>query len=314
MTKRSETDLVLELFHDLSIINSFGVQLDLLLNCSCFGEIGTSKELLDNVSYIIDSCTSNGVPISSVTTMTPSIAQHIRRHYKDIKLKCSINNHSCSSPRQLDMLRDYYDGFYYNRDYNYDFTTLKCISSYCKENNKELYLLANSGCFTDCPVRQVHQNSAAHLHDTISRKDIIVKNVAICGQYLEDKQHRLDYLSFSNIIRPEDLYLWEPYVTCIKLATRVTPNLKNIVEAYVGRSYDGDLMSLTEPAYVFQYYPQIVNNKMISSDYVKERIMRKCGMQCSNCGLCKSTMENALVTLQDSEWLTTHDVFLSRMK
>ena len=310
VTSRTEDDLILELFQDLSRICDLDISVDLLLNSSCFGELTSSTELMKKISYIIDACQANGVPIDSVTTMSTIVAEHVKNNYDHIMIKCSVNNHSCSSPRQLDILKNFYNGFYYNRDYNYDFETLKSVSDYCKHNNKELYLLANSGCFTDCPVRQLHQNTAAHMQEIISRQDNLIKNVALCGSYLEYEQNRIDYLSFSNIIRPEDICLWEDYVDVIKLATRASSNLREIVSAYVTRSYDGDLLSLTEPSHIFSYMPNIIDNKLIPNDYAKNRIRHQCGIKCNTCGHCSDVVKQALTTLTDVEWLQTHEQFL----
>ena len=307
---RDDIELTAELLYDLSIISSLGIKLNLLVNSSCFGETSLSSELVNNIDEILQICNNHDAPIYAVTTVSYVLAQQLKNKHPQLHIKCSINNHSLSSVRQLDILKDFYDGFYYNRDYNYDFDTLKEISSWCRSHNKKLYLLVNSGCFTDCPVRQLHQNIAAHSAEVSKRQDNFTLNVAICGGYLQDAIHQKDYLSYSNVIRPEDVHIWKPYVDGIKLATRASQNIYKIGESYILEKYEGDLLNLLEPAHVFSFMPSIIDNTLIPDDYASKRIAQKCGHKCKQCGWCVSVCQNALRKIDEPEWMQTHENFL----
>ena len=154
-------------------------------------------------------------------------------------------------------IAEYFDSFYMKRELNRDFDAIKKLHSWCVENGKELYLLANSGCLNNCSVHNFHDNLVAHENE-ISKMDNAYDFRGICKEFLGKKENYTAFIENTNFIRPEDISMYEPYFKAAKLATRVNPNPIRILESYIKGSYRGNILELLEPAH--NIYPYIIEN------------------------------------------------------
>ena len=187
-------------------------------------------------------------------------------------------------------LARYFDAFYVKREYNWDFHRLAEFRARCVGLGKKTYILANSGCLNFCSARTFHDNLVAHQNE-ISAKDNAYQFSGICHEFLSDKSARASLLRRSNFIRPEDISAFGEFCDGAKLATRTNRNPSAVVEAYCRGRFCGNLWELTEPAHAAHFYPEILENGKIPSDYAERRL--RCGKNCRNCGYCDSVQKSA---------------------
>ena len=181
----------------------------------------------------------NNVAVDSITTTSHVIAKFIKQNFSDTEVRASVNM-GIGTTEGLDYIAEYFDSFYAKRECNRDFKQLKKLRSWCENNGKKLFGLANSGCLNYCSTHTFHDNLVAHENE-IAEMDNAYQFEGQCRIFLKDIGNREKWFSISNYIRPEDIHLYEDFFDGIKLATRVNKNPKRILEAYIKGSYNGKL-------------------------------------------------------------------------
>lgn len=96
-----------------------------------------------------------------VTTASPAIAQMIKRINHKILTRTSVNM-KAGTIEGMRYISDYFDEYNMQRDYNRDFDRIALLKRWADENNKGLYMLANSGCLRNCSAQIFHDNLVAH--------------------------------------------------------------------------------------------------------------------------------------------------------
>jgi len=240
---------------DLKKLSDAGLGFNLLLNANCYGRDSLSREFYtrigDTVDYII-----NTYGLNSVTTTSPVIAKFLKTNFEDLHIRASVNM-EIGTIEGMQYISKCFDGFYMKREFNRDFEKIEKLSTWCRDNGKELYLLANSGCLNNCSVRNFHDNLVAH-ESEISKMDNAYVFEGMCKEFLKKEENYHFLIDNTNFIRPEDIHLYERYFKSAKLATRVNPRPERILESYVTGSYRGNILELLEPAH--NIYPYIVEN------------------------------------------------------
>ena len=273
-----------------------GLKGNLLLNGNCYGARAQSRALFNRIGDALEHCIEK-FALSSVTTTSPLIAKFIKMNFADIEVRASVNM-EIGSAESMAYLAEHFDGFYAKREFNWSFSRLESMKKWCEQNNKKLYLLANSGCFNFCPARTFHDNLVAHQHE-ISEMDNAFEFHGMCHNFLKDKNAHATLLRRLNFIRPEDTYLYENLCDAIKLATRTSRNPSAIVEAYCTRKFGGNALDLTEPSHSGHLYPAIIDNSKIPQEYATNRL--HCAKNCEACGYCNLIQKNATITLDKTE-------------
>ena len=248
---------------DLALLNEAGLRFNLLFNANCYGEDSQSKsffsEIGDTVDYVMGSFN-----LSAVTTTSPLIAKFIKQNFKALDVRASVNM-SVGSIEALEYISDYFDSFYIKRELNRDFGALKKIRAYCDKNQKEMYLLANSGCLNNCSAHTFHDNLVAHERE-IAKRDNGYQFTGLCKEYLMKNRDAEKILAVTNFIRPEDTEKYSALVPSMKLATRVHPAPLALIRAYLERgSFRGNALRLLEPNHEDVLYPFILENSKIES-------------------------------------------------
>lgn len=254
---------------DLERLSQEGIGLNILFNATCYGKDSQSRAFFekigDTVDYII-----NNYGLASATTTSPLIAGFIKNNFPDVDVRASVNM-SVGSIEGMDYIKKYFDSFYMKRELNRDFAKINELKSWCDENGKTLYALANSGCLNNCSAHTFHDNLVSH-ETEISAMDNGFMFEGICKQYLKDEKNFTALLEYTSYIRPEDIHLYEALFPAMKLATRVNKNPVRILEAYVKKGkYIGNTLDLLEPSHAI--YPYILDNEKIVSE-TKENVLR----------------------------------------
>ena len=232
-----------------------GIALNLLFNANCYGKDSQSRSFFNKVGMIIDYVAEH-YGLQSVTTTSPLIAKFIHQNFEGIEVRASVNM-EIGTIQGMEYLAEYFDSFYMKRELNRNFEAIRLLHKWCNENGKKMFMLANSGCLNHCSAHNFHDNLVAHEAE-IAQMDNAYDFHGICKEYLKNEKHYQALIDNTNFIRPEDMYLYEPYFEAAKLATRIHRNPSMVVNSYMREKYSGNILELLEPAH--NIYPYVIEN------------------------------------------------------
>ncbi len=272
-----------------------GIRLNLLLNGNCYAEGAVSAALADEVSALVGHC-CEAFGLDAVTTASPFIAYVIKDRFPMLDLRASVNMW-IDGIGGMQQCADIFDSFYLKRDYNYCIDEIKREYTWCRENGKHLYLLANSGCIPNCAYHTFHDNMIAHSKGLIAQGGASSFAPYVCRKRISDPQNRYLLLA-GNLVRPEDISSYEGLVDGIKLATRIHPFPAILIRAYAKGEWDGDLTSLTEPGFGDIEGVGVLQNFKIPKEYWQRKT--EClraenhgtTAYCKQCGYCGELYRN----------------------
>lgn len=280
---------------DLGRIAGAGIPLNILFNGNCYGKDAQSRQFFNGLGDTVDYfATSFG--LASVTTTSPLIARFIKENFPALKTRASVNM-EIGTVEGMDYLADVFDGYYMKRELNRDFAAIGSLNRYCRENGKDLYLLANSGCLNFCSSHIFHDNLVAHERD-IAQMDNAYSFRGTCWDYLSKPEKRSALVRQTNYIRPEDMHLYEGLFTAAKLATRVNASPMRVLEAYTAGKYVGTTLDLLEPNHAGLLYPFYLDNRRFPADFAKR--VGSCDKNCAACGYCEEVFQNAIINLEET--------------
>ena len=276
-----------EMLEELKEYSRSGIGMNLLLNGNCYGRMSQARVFFEKIGETVEFL-SDHIRLTSVTTTSPLIAKFIRQNFADLETRASVNM-EIGTVEGIEYIQGCFDGFYLKREWNYDRLRLEAMHRYCREQGKKLFLLANSGCLNFCSARTFHDNLVAHQHE-IAGMDNGFEFPGICHEFLRNPEHRATLLDRSNFIRPEDISLFEGLCDGLKLATRTNRDPATIVAAYLTGHFSGNLLELTEPAHAASFYPEIIANDRIPTDYATRRFRGES---------CAGIQKNATLLLEE---------------
>ena len=279
---------------DVALLSQNGLKLNLLLNGNCYGRNSQSREFFNKVGETVDFISGN-YGLQSVTTTSPLIAKFIHNNFEEIEVRASVNM-SIGTVEGMDYMADVFDSFYMQREYNRNLEKIKELKSWCDQNDKKLFMLANSGCLNNCSAHTFHDNLVSHESD-ISAMDNGYDFQGACWEYLSKADKKEKYLSITNFVRPEDIHLYEHFFEAAKLATRVNSNPVGVLNAYIKGKHSGNVMDLLEPNHSGVWYPYVVENSKILDGFAEHVL--NCDKNCFSCNYCKDIYEKAIINLED---------------
>ena len=239
----------------LEKVSRAGIGLTLLFNANCYGADSQSRAFFDRIGQTVDYI-NHRYGLKCVTTTSPLIAKFVKNNFQDVKTRASVNM-EIGTVQGMDYLAQYFDGYYMKRECNRDFAAIENLSNWCRDNGKELHLLANSGCLNHCSAHNFHDNLVAH-ETQIAKMDNAYNFTGICREYLSSPEHYISLIRDTNFVRPEDIHKYEPYFETAKLATRIHRNPAMVLGSYVRGCYSGNILELLEPAH--SIYPYVIEN------------------------------------------------------
>jgi len=290
LAKQNGPEMQAHMLANLQELSQAGISMNLLLNGNCYGADSLARTFYQKVGDTIDYLCEQ-VNLSSVTTTSPVIAKFIKENFENLEVRASVNM-SIGTIEGMEYIEDLFDSFYLKREYNRDFERMKICRNWCNNHQKKLYLLANSGCLNYCSLETFHDNLVSHEAE-IATKDNAFSFTGQCKTYLGSEEHRANWLSHTNFIRPEEVSLYENYCDGMKLATRVNPNPSRVLRAYIGQKYTGNLPGLLEPDHSGLFVPNIIDNSLLPKDF-SAHVMH-CNKDCENCNYCRDAQKNATI-------------------
>jgi len=249
-----------QIVSDLKWARANGVQLDTIFNANCYGDISMTETLADLVTDRLKEMDAEGLMPEHLTTTSPFIATVVRQRFPRIRIRWSINM-DIATCDALGYVTDLFDSFYAGRNSHRRLEYVKKMSAWAEEHGKEMGMQANPGCLKNCTYHTFHNN--LHGHNRMGQSAAAAKfnfTNFLCRTHYE-QGHYEDFLR-SIWIRPEDLPMYEPYVSVVKLATRRHPFPDKIIAAYAKCSYDGDLAEIMDPFYRF---PKSMDNASLGA-------------------------------------------------
>lgn len=280
-----------QLEYELKRIKKMGIELNLLLNASCWGENSLSINLANLVISIIDYLQEN-IEINSITSFSPVVAYVIKKNFPEIEVKASVNMR-IGTIKQMEQIKDLFDSFIMQREYNRDFKKIEELKKWCEKNGKKLSILANSGCINFCPVQTFHDNIISHEAEVFTKANLKEDIPGNCWSFYKDERNWKYLITNSSWIRPDDLRYYENYFKVVKLATRINQDPEKVIKAYYNEKYDGNLLDLFEPSHSGILYPYIIENSEFPDDWFENVI--KCNKLCKNCSYCEKIFKKVLV-------------------
>ena len=277
---------------DMKYCREHGMKLDLLANALCYGEKAVTEEQRLQITGIIRRLDKEGLYPEIITTTSPYIAKLCKVYFPDIKVRASVNMR-LRNTLALEYLAPLFDSFYICRNVQRDLPTFHAMADWCKNHGKDLCMLVNSGCVRDCPWYVFHTIHHGHKYLDIF-PEMKKQNLLFVCNHLLSKNKRFSEFLRSSWIRPEDVHLFEPELETVKLATRRTNYAFKIVEAYLNKSFDGNLLHLTEPYQGSAFRPYRIDNKSFPADWATSGIAGKCAENCTHCGKCEEILEQVL--------------------
>lgn len=281
-------------FNDLKRLSSEGIRLNLLFNGNCYGKDSQSRAFFNKVGNLTD-YVQREFGLSSVTTASPLIAKFIKENFEGIDVRASVNM-EIGTVEGISYVSKFFDSFYVKREMNRSLPALTSLRKWCDENGKQMYLLANSGCLSNCSAHIFHDNLVSH-ESEISAMDNGYQFRGICWDFLSDPANFERWLQRTTFIRPEDVALYEGLVPAMKLATRVNASPSRVLNAYLGARYRGSVMELLEPNHSGIFYPSYIENANFKEDFAS--YVMSCKKNCESCNFCAEAMRGACIKLAD---------------
>ena len=239
----------------LQRLSAEGIRLNLLFNANCYGRESQARSFFEKIGMTMDFVAEH-YGLQSVTTTSPLIAKFVKNNFPDLDVRASVNM-EIGTPQGMDYVAEYFDSYYIKRESNRHLSQVKALHTWAEAHGKKLFMLANSGCMNFCSAHNFHDNLVAH-ETEISRMDNAYEFRGICKEYLAKEENYSHLITDTNFVRPEDVQKYEPYITAVKLATRVNKNPERILRAYTNARYSGNILELLEPAH--NIYPYVVEN------------------------------------------------------
>jgi len=248
---------------DLKKLADNGIFLNLLFNATCYGKDSQSRAFFEKIGDTVDFIIEN-YGLSCVTTTSLLIAKFIKNNFPSLDVRASVNM-SVGSCDAAEYIKDYFDSFYLKRELNRNFVEIRKLKSWCTDNGKQLYALANSGCLNNCSVHSFHDNLVSH-ESEISKMDNGYEFSGVCHEYLKKPGKLSTLFDNTGFVRPEDIYLYEKLFSSVKLATRVNANPVMVMKAYIdNKKHIGSVFDLLEPNHTVAIYPKFVENSRIEA-------------------------------------------------
>ena len=273
---------------DMRFCRSKGLDLDMLMNATCYGDKSFTAAQKDDYFANLKLLGQAGIMPEIITTTSPYIATITKTFSKDIDRRASVNMR-LNSTLAMEYVADSFDSYYICRDIQRDLQTLRSFAAWAQHNGKKLCMLANSGCLRYCPWQTFHETLLSHdfIHIFKEMKAVQMKPT-LCTDIISQKKY--EEILRCSWIRPEDIHMYMPFVSVVKLSTREADRPDLILKAYTSGSFDGNLLDLLDPTFSGFTHPLILDNKAFPKEWSEGKIAGQCANNCTHCGKCTEVL------------------------
>jgi collagenase-like PrtC family protease len=275
---------------DLDEIRNMGISAIVCVDASCYGANFASEELMKHIAEMLRSI-SEHIRIRAVTVSTFPVAECLRHMNSSLKIRASEGMH-LMSVRQLVFTRELFNGYYIGYESVRDLDEIERMRKWCDDNGKSLHIVPNNACIYRCPYYIYHGNVQSHMQDFMLEEDeseTPFGKPAPCERLLAKPENKAKLLQ-GMWIRPEDMRHVSYYFDSMRLATRTSKNLKNIVSAYCEGRWDGNLCDILESMHDHSAAFPVIHNNRFPKDWFKKT--STCGHRCESCHYCEKVLKN----------------------
>jgi collagenase-like PrtC family protease len=267
-------------------IHAEGIRVNLLLNSVCEDSDWYSPEVLKStMGYLERVHGEHGV--EAITIANPLYIREVRKRFPNLEICASVLGDIDCVQKAVLFRKAGADVLTPDVDINRNLTLLKKIKD---ATHAEIKLMVNEGCLFRCAFRKFHFNYISHK----SRKPDMNKGVKA-----EDNVFSLNCIQLSNSdpsqllkscwIRPEDVRKYGQITGYFKLVGRTSSKsmLIRCLNAYLGESWDGDLLELMAGNLysVAMSHLMHLDNKSLDTIGFFEKVTA-CDKECSECPYC----------------------------
>lgn len=254
----------------ISSVRERNCRFNYLLNSSCLGGREYTRRGLRDIYELLEWISGAGV--DTVTVSIPFLAELIRSNFRDLKINVSVM-------AQVDSLKK----ALFWEDLGVSCITLlhtkvtrdfKLIEQIRNRVKCDLALMANNHCIPDCPREAYHGTMSSHASQSGPLQGNFILDYCLMACRLNKIVNPHLFIS-SSWIRPEDVDIYEKRgIDRIKIVDRrlQSGELKRIIEAYINRKYDGNMLDLFPtlgPA-----SPQQLSNLLLRLKHLKGNITK----------------------------------------
>lgn len=305
----------------IKLTHEMGAEFNYLFNapCSANTEIEKENEIIKEISFLIEE-----YKIDIITVANPRLLKLIRKHFPKIRLSVS----TIAKVDSLEKVLEYEKAgaTEITLDYNIyrNFEELKRIR---KNSKLGFQLIANDGYLFNCPWATYHFQLEGH--DSQNTYNNPLKYFSYCRFNCKQKSAKEPYELIRGMwIRPEDMHYYEEIgLNKFKIIDRLkdTEWLINAIEAYVNRTYKGNLSDIICSFDTFKkdsiktprikdeditanniqnlrkfwdLKPYIDNEKLTELNFLEFFIKNKLDCRnkvCKNCNYCKQIADQAII-------------------
>lgn len=283
-------DTIIRMVEQVTVKNKY-----LLLNSLFYGpDLLIKKEHLAHLIDCLDQCAEAGVVkgiiyrdqflLQSLSAEAPELAKFLEA--------VPGSNTMLDSPAKISSHLAYIEETNFclpskltlDRSLNRNLEKLTETVNWCRRGYPEvnIELLANEGCLPFCPYRNSHDAYIALGNHEGDDNSFHINNEFGCRQLLNKQPYRLLQSPF---IRPEDVDSYLAQADLILLCGRAqgTVFLKQLVSAYITKSFDGNLLDLLDSMNWLSNHLYI-ENSALSFDFAN--MLSVCNNRCNSCGFC----------------------------
>ena len=276
------------------LIHDQGIRVNLTLNSVCEGSDWYSPAVLNStMEYLRRAHQDYGV--EAVTIANPLYIREVRRRFPEIEITVSVLGDVDCVQKAVIFRKAGADVITPHVDINRDLALLKRIKD---KTGAEIKLMVNEGCLFQCAFRKFHFNYISHK----SRKPGSGKGARAEDNVFSVNCMQLSGKDISQIlksawIRPEDICRYGEISRYFKLVGRTSSNrmLHRSVEAYLGESWDGDLLELMAGNLysVGMSHLLHLDNKSLDDAGFFDKAT-SCDKECSECDYCAALAQKLI--------------------
>ncbi len=274
-------------------IHQEGLRVNLVLNSTCEGsEWYSQKTVASTLEYLRVMCVEHGV--EALTLANPLYIKVIREKLPDVEICASVLGNIDCVQRAVIYRKAGADTITPDVNINRNLELLKDIK---EATQAKLRILVNEGCLFKCPFRQFHFNAQSHVSKQVGEAGLDVSFADFFGAGIRVIREDPSQLLKSCWIRPEDVRKYREVATNFKLACRsqLQSFIIRVVTAYLGESWDGDLLDLVSGCCKRFSMSQgaYLNNKVLDAFNFFETVT-SCDNVCSRCDYCEKLARQML--------------------
>ena len=267
-------------------IHREGIRVNLLLNSVCEGSDWYAPQVLKStMDYLKRAHEEHGV--EAITIANPLYIREVRRRFPQLEICASVLSDIDCVQKALIFKKAGADVITPDVDINRDLSLLKRIKD---ATQLEIKLMVNEGCLFRCAFRKFHFNYISHKsHNPDKAKETKSEDNVFSLNCIQLSKTDLSQLLKSCWIRPEDARKYESVTGYFKLVGRTSSKsmIVRSLEAYMGESWDGDLLELMAGNLysVGMSHLMHLDNKSLDAVKFFEKVTT-CDKECSECDYC----------------------------